>query len=84
MVEALPEHSISENLETIRGWLRQTEGPGQRPSMMSNMRTVVFVLSPVAVIGFLGYYLTSGGQEENCICLDGGIRKGVSRQRLAF
>lgn len=78
------EHSISENLEVIRNWLKNVD-QNQRPALMSNVRTIIFVCSPIIVIGFLIYVLASAAQTgaENCLCADGGLRKGVSKQRLA-
>lgn len=79
------QHSISENLEAIRTWLQQTDVPAQRASIPSIMRSAVFVGSPVLVAGYLGYLLTqsaSSSADDHCVCPDGGVRSGISRQRL--
>ncbi len=82
---AVATRSISENLELIRNWINQTSGPPQNPGIMSTIRSVIFVSSPVLVIGFLGYILSQGvqsGSGDFCICPDGGVRSTISKQRL--
>lgn len=79
-------HSISENLEVLRNFIRTADSPPQRPGIMSTARTLLFVASPVLIIGFLGYVLSNAagsGSEPFCVCPDGGIRSGVSRRRFA-
>lgn len=79
------ERSISENLEVIRSWMGQSANPA-RQSIMSVMRSVVFIGSPVLVMGFLTYFVTQAAQNgsgDMCSCPDGGVRSSISKQRLA-
>lgn len=79
-------HSISENLKSMNEWMRQTQAPAERQSILSIVKTSIFVSSPVVIIAFLGYVMSmaaSSGREPYCVCPDGGVRSTVSKRRLA-
>lgn len=80
------QHTITENLEVLRNFLRAGERPPSDPGIMSTIRTCVFVGSPVLILGFLSYILckaAGSSSEPYCVCPDGGVRSNVSRRRMA-
>lgn len=79
--------SISENLEALKSWMTQADSTASlATSVMSHAKTCIFIGTPVLFIGGLGYLLTraaTSGTEAHCVCPDGGVRKTMSKRRMA-